>query len=920
MSLVDGLKVIARRARLIRDSWNPDKGLMMAVQADLDVVEKLLARANEDVPSDSAAAIACFNGPRSFTVAGSTQSMRSLEGILTKREKAFSSVQGKMLSTSHAFHSNLVEALVPDLKQITEDITFQDPSIRVERATMAPWTVQLPSTYIADHLRQPVCFDHAVQRLAQEFDNAVWLEAGSQSTVTRMVSKALGNPGASFFHEANLTSDGSWKRLSETTTALWKQGLNIVFWPHHFSQVAQYTPLLLPPYQFKKNHHYLDWKLPERSPIAATGTVSNAQPRGLWTFIGYQDPAKQAARFRVETSHETFQELMAGHTVARSQPLCPSTLQLDIATEAIRSLCPEFPITDYQIDLRHLENQAPLCRDPSRAVWLDVVATDPSHVNWSWKMTSNPTNITGAITAHASGLLIFRSRSDVEYLDEFRRFERLVSHKRCQDILNGSDSDDILQGSAIYKLFADVVDYSEVFRGVRKIVGRNGDSAGRVVKKYSPKTLLDTPLMDSFCQVAGAYVNCMTQRPDGDAFISTGMNRFIKSPLVHDYERDPEVFDVLALHTHSEDRSHYSSDVFVFDTKTSELLGVLLGIQYNRVSMAAMSRLLAHLTPGSEPKRVTASTSSPTKKSPESAPIEQTLVPENARKKAAQSTGSVVREKMITALAEMVGIEPETIQDDTCLPDLGIDSLMGMEVARELELIFNCTLDMSSMMSLIEFGELVNFVRAAIGDDSKDSDKGVTTIKTEDEGDSTKTPSSPAWSVNGSVASETPSRSRLSSGAESPPAPKPRSDVTARQTAINLFVAKYSEGFLFPTSSSRASNTKTATGNYVLITGATGSLGCQLVKHFAELASTAAVVCFNRPSRTEPTTRQRATLEERGISLDRDALAKLQVIGSDTSKPLLGLDESAYNALSDKVTHIIHCAWPMSVTRASSHL
>jgi acyl transferase domain-containing protein/thioester reductase-like protein/acyl carrier protein len=915
MSLADGLKVIARRAALIRDSWNSDRGMMMAIQADLEVIEKLIARANEEGPSECPAGIACFNGPRSFTVAGSTQAMKALESILAKKEKSFSSVQGRMLGTSHAFHSTLVEALIPDLKQITEDITFNEPKIRVERAMKSQFSGQLPSTYVAEHLRQPVCFNHAVQRLAEEFDNAIWLEAGSQSTVTKMAAKALGNPKTANFQDANLTNDGSWLKLAEATIALWKQGLNVTFWPHHSSQVSHYAPIILPPFQFKKSRHYLDMKRHQR--VAATSSEATQDtPPGLWTFIEYKDPAKKSVRFHVETSHKDFQELMAGHTVAHSQPLCPSTLQLDITTEALRSICPEFPISDYQIDLRRLENQAPLCRDPTRDVWLDAECTDETRNSWSWKITSNPINSKTGMTAHASGKLIFLSREDSEYLNEFSRLQRLVTHKRCKEILEGNDEDDILQGNAIYKLFSDVVDYSEIFRGVRKVVGRGVESAGRVVKKYHPETLFDTTLMDSFCQVAGAFVNCMTQRPEGDAFISTGVDRVIKSPTVRDFESSPEVFDVLALHHHSEDRSHWSSDVFVFDTNTSELLGVLLGIQYARVSKQAMARLLAHLTPGAKQPSVAPKKSAPATQTPAPAQKEEKPSKEEKQAKSApqpSSSSSEISEKLIAILSEMVGVEPEKIKTDTSLPDLGIDSLMGMEVGRELEQAFETTLDSTAMMELTKFGDLVKFLQTALGEEDTTVEEETTyNEEAESSKESDATPPSLSSSTDGSVVEDTPPSSNPSSGATSPKLP---SDAPHRQVAIDGFVQKYAKDFTFKPATDEISTTKTTDGYCVLVTGGTGSLGGQLVRTLAEQPSVTSVVCFNRPSRGDPRTRQRSALEERGIFLDRDAFAKLHVIASDTSKPFLGLDKKAYVDLASKVTHIIHCAWPMSIAR-----
>ncbi|PSN66473.1 ketoacyl-synt-domain-containing protein [Corynespora cassiicola Philippines] len=905
-TLADGLRVISRRACLIRDSWSEDRGAMMAVEAELKIVETVLARANGKDTSGYPSGVACSNGPRSFTIAGSSSSIRNVEEVLKKDKQAFGSVRYKKLNTSHAFHSTLVEPLLSELEHITHDISFSSPRIPVERARMAESTSPLASTYIAEHLRQPVYFGHAVERLARKYHGAIWLEAGSQSTVTAMVAKALGVPKTSHFQAMHLTSDDSWARLTDATVALWKEGLRLSFWSHHPVQTAEYTPLLLPPYQFEQANHSVELKTLQR-PLHEV--VLYSKPQGLWTFIKFQDAGKNCARFRVETGHATFLELMAGHTVAHAEPLCPSTLQLDIATEAIRSLCPEFPLSDFQLELRDLENQSPICRDPSRVVWLDVEATHQSRNSWSWKMVSNPVDSDAGSSAHASGKVFFRSRDDSEFLSEFGRFERLITHSHCRAVLEGNDAEDILQGKAIYKLFADVVDYSEVFRGVRKVVGRINESAGRVVKKYSGETWLDTPLCDSFCQVAGVFVNCMTERSHSDAFISNGVERIVRSPFIHDFEENPEVFDVLALHHRPSDRS-FSSDVFIFDSHNSQLLGVILGIKYQRVSKLAMARLLARLTPGAEQPRESVTAANATAES-EMPMIEAPKVQKEERAET-QSTPSDIRQKVAAVLSEMVEVDAAKLTDKTNLPDLGIDSLMGMEIARELESVFKFSLDISSMMSLVVFSDLVQWVRSALSEGTDGADAGSIESGQQSDSESSQysTPGSPSSAADGDAFSESPPMSELSRA----PSPKP-SELGIRQKAVDALVARYSDGFSFP---APVHSTGKSLGQCVLITGATGSLGAHLVEHFAKLASTTAVICFNRPSRMDPMVRQLQSLADRGLTLEQDESAKLQVIESDTWRPLLGLDAACYANVVERVTHIIHNAWPMTITRPIS--
>lgn len=145
-------------------------------------------------------------------------------------------------------------------------------------------------------------------------------------------------------------------------------------------------------------------------------------------------------------------------------------------------------------------------------------------------MGSSAAEDSAATTLHVSGKIVFRSTEDPQFQSDFAKYERLVGHQRCLNLLNSNDADDVMKGRNIYKTFADAVDYGEIYRGVRKVVGKDNESAGTVVKPYTGESGLDTPLCDSFCQVAGIFINCMTNRSDENCCISNRIEQLIRSP------------------------------------------------------------------------------------------------------------------------------------------------------------------------------------------------------------------------------------------------------------------------------------------------------------------------------------------------------------------------------------------------------
>lgn len=83
------------------------------------------------------------------------------------------------------------------LEPVGQDLTFKEPVIPLERATEFKSTDKLTPSFVAEHMRYPVFFNHAIQRLAKEHPSCVWLEAGSSSTITIMAGRALGSSAES---------------------------------------------------------------------------------------------------------------------------------------------------------------------------------------------------------------------------------------------------------------------------------------------------------------------------------------------------------------------------------------------------------------------------------------------------------------------------------------------------------------------------------------------------------------------------------------------------------------------------------------------------------------------------------------------------------------------------------------------------
>ncbi|KAI0114740.1 hypothetical protein F4814DRAFT_459633 [Daldinia grandis] len=720
LSLEDAVKLIVRRATLVRDVWGSDKGAMMAVEADLDDIEELLSESSNRVPQEKPASIACYNGPRSFTLAGSVAAIDAVVATISP------SLRWKRLNVTNSFHCTLVDPLIEGLEQVGKTLIFRKPSIPIERASEFPNQENHTAKYVADHMRHPVYFSHAVQRLSKQYPSAIFLEAGSNSTITSMASRALGSPSDIHFQAINITNgDKAWDNLVDATVNLWKAGADIQHWAHQAAQMKEHYPLLLPPYQFDQAAHWLEFKVPSKtttaSPAHMTGPEEGRLPDSLLTFVGYQDSKKRVAKFRVNTMIPRYERLVVAHVIAQTAPICPATVQLDLVIDALRGIRSDLETSKLEPQIHIAENQSPICINPARAVWIELEEEGTSKsLSWNFRVFSTDMPQGAAKTLHTTGRVAFYSTESLTLKLEFARLERLVGHARCVELLQSGNVDEILSSKNIYKIFSEVVDYGENYRGLQKLVGCGNQSAGHVVRKYNPETWLDPHLSDNFAQVAGIFVNCMTGIASSDMYIANGIEQWIRSPKLRPGDARPDSFHVLATH-HPLDNK-YLSDVFVYHPDTGALLEVILGISYTKIPKASMARLISRLTARgataaapSKPAKVALFEAAPTEIVPPSPVSAKRPKPQKVKTK---SPKSVIAPKVKEILADLSGLELDEIKDDSQLADLGIDSLIGMEMAHEIETAFKVTLPESELMEITDMPSLMECVLKAVGGDA----------------------------------------------------------------------------------------------------------------------------------------------------------------------------------------------------------
>ncbi|KAE8364489.1 hypothetical protein BDV27DRAFT_157795 [Aspergillus caelatus] len=722
LSLQDTVKLVVGRAQLVRDSWGSDPGAMIAVEADEAAVQTLLSEANQVYAGSHSASIACYNGPRSFTLAGSQEVIGIVTDILSRTSPA---IRNKTLRVTNAFHSSLVDLIASGLKAVGENITFQKPRIPLERTTETRSSAELLGPeYVADQMRQPVFFHHAVQRIAEGHPNCVWLEAGSSSTITVMAQRALDSSQrmSCHFQAVNIDDSDAFNNLAAATVSLWNEGLSMSFWPHNAIQTAEYATIALPPYQFERERHWVELRSPVelieqikesiRAESATKASDPTVDPKRKWLFTGYKDPhvhGKRQPCFDIITTSQEYRSLISSHIVAQTAGICSGMLQADLAIGALYSLHPDWVTKGISATLHDATNHAPICLDSSRV--LSIEFEDQANGFWGWRIVGSSKGAPRVV--HTTGRLQTRDPKDVTYQAEFRRLGRMVDHERCLAVLNARPSDDdveILQGRGIYRAFNDIVDFGEQYRSLRWLVGRGNESAGRFSRTPQNDAWFDQLRGEHISQVGGIWVNCMSDHSRDDIFLGAEIETYMVSP---DWANRPlpNRCDVLARHLKHKDTGDYTSDSFVFDPASGDLVQVLLGVRFTRTPRASFVRALQRMTPDLQtgntelisPKILQpVSMHAPTIVAVNEAP--QTV---STKAKIHETPARDLLAEMTELVANIVGVEVAEIGLDVNLVDFGVDSLLGLELQSEIKTVFSCAPDVVAILEATTIRDLV---------------------------------------------------------------------------------------------------------------------------------------------------------------------------------------------------------------------
>lgn len=212
-SLEEGLELVAWRGQLLQ-SIVP--GAMLAAS---------LPEADARVYAGADLDIAAVNSPTDVVFSGLREAVEEIHGRLRD-----AGVSCRMLATSLAFHSRLVEPAIPPFEDLLRRVHLSPPQIPFISTVTGSWVTNAEATshsYWVDHIRQPVQFAHAVGILMGRARSVV-IEIGPGNTLTSLMrrSSKAGSGSATFVTTMPDGVDGG-SDVTQLTKALansWSRG------------------------------------------------------------------------------------------------------------------------------------------------------------------------------------------------------------------------------------------------------------------------------------------------------------------------------------------------------------------------------------------------------------------------------------------------------------------------------------------------------------------------------------------------------------------------------------------------------------------------------------------------------------------------------------------------------------------------
>ena len=269
IELDDALLLIASRGQAMQQA--PEGAMLSVPLAESQLIPYL----NDELW------LSVINGHSICVVSGTPTAIDSLSERLSK-----DGVEVSRLRTSGAFHSGLMDDVVPRLVNEASKLKVSSPRIPYISNVTGSWIEESQlqnSQYWGQHLRNTVRFSQGMDKLLSKFETAVFLEVGPGKTLTSLLRQNASDNNidaeilSSLKHPLEKVTDE--ETIARALAGLWLRGVNIDW--QAYDQLGRRCRLELPTYPFQRQKYWVD----PAAVHALSGMSSAKQAMSNWAYV-----------------------------------------------------------------------------------------------------------------------------------------------------------------------------------------------------------------------------------------------------------------------------------------------------------------------------------------------------------------------------------------------------------------------------------------------------------------------------------------------------------------------------------------------------------------------------------------------------------------------------------------------------------
>ncbi|KAL3459999.1 hypothetical protein BJX64DRAFT_278756 [Aspergillus heterothallicus] len=733
LSASDAIYLVGQRALLMEELCTRDTHAMLAVQASVDDIAQC-------VPDKSIYEISCVNSTRSVTIAGLETDIVHVDAQLTS-----SGFRTTLLNVPYAFHSSQVDPILDPFDKVSKTILIRRPNVAVISPLLADIVhagEDIPLSYLRKATRSTVSLGDALAKACADglvTAQTAWIEIGVHQTYSGALRAAI--PGAQAIVPSLRSDEDNWSTFARGMAVLHEAGVRLN-WDEWYRPFEPELRLLdLPSYQWNLKNHWIqyngDWLLTKDK-----GNVSAEQRPSRLTAI--------PACLRTPLLHDVVEEEFTGgrgriviqsnihddefFAVASGHKMCGRPvvsvfsypeMALSVAKYVYTKIRPNTPIPAMNFGMVQILQGLIPQKDRSRAQYLrlQVNVEGPNHAQQQGRMdvllyTVDDNGV--RLDTLATGAVFVEESK--RWIDEWASMAHLVASrvKSLQDLARAGQADQMTR-NMVYRLFNNIVDYSESYRGMQSVILHGLEAVADVILSPSPEgkwKAAPPHHMDSIAHVGGFVLNagCTTDTTDV-MYVMEGWKsmRFarvlVPGTLYRSYVRMTPAVDT---------QGFFVGDVYVLDSK-DEVVGHIgdmslrplprilarrffdpedqhqQGIKTSQPSLAQLHTSGTPVTNQNSPSTSESSVGLPT-------PVEPAeLQPEPLVVTDPESEAAV---KALRLLSLETGVEVQDLTDELHLSEIGVDSLLSLVLVEKFALELDIQLPPHFFLESPTIGEI----------------------------------------------------------------------------------------------------------------------------------------------------------------------------------------------------------------------